>query len=136
MRKYTARMLFRDFREAYPELWCRGCYYVLSGFMQITISIPNEGKVVYEYFGNKLTWLEKWESPEEERIRKNKFRDNTYNYFLDELNRVMHERDLTQQDVANITGLSRKSINEYLGQKAIPKIGTMRLICNALDIDI
>lgn len=136
MRKYTARMLFRDFREAYPELWCRGCYYKLSGFMEITISIPNKGKVIYEYFGNKLTWIDRWENPEEVRRRERNIRDNTYEYFLERVSMKMIERDLTQQDIADMSGISRMSINKYLGRRAMPKMSTMIQICESLGIDI
>ena len=135
MRKYTARMLFRDFREAYPELWCRGCYYQLTGFMQITISIPNKGRVIYEYFGNKLTWLERWKSSDEVRERSKMLRINTYEYFLERVDTEMIERNLTQQDIADMSGISRISINKYLGRRAIPKMSTMKQICDSLGID-
>ena len=132
MRKYTATMLFRDFRRAYPQLWCRGCYYELSGHMQILIRIPNKGKVIYEYFGNKLTWIERWRTPEEERERKKTYRQNIYEDFLDDLNLIMFDRNLTQQDVADMSGISRMSINKYLGRRAIPKMSTMQQIADAV----
>lgn len=136
MRKYTATMLFRDFRRAYPDLWCRGCYYELSGHMQILIRIPNKGKVIYEYFGNKLTWIEHYKTDEEIKQKKRTDRVKTYSYFLFRLNEEMEERGLTQQDIADMTGISRMSINKYLGERAIPKMSTMRQIADAVGFRI
>lgn len=135
MRKYTATMLFRDFRNAYPELWCRGCFYELSGHMQILIRIPGKGKVIYEWFGNKLTWVEHYETDEEIKRKKRTKRVKTYGYFLFRVNEEMEVRNLTQQDIADMSGVSRKSINRYLGERAIPKMSTMRQIASALGID-
>ena len=136
MRKYTATMLFRDFRRAYPELWCRGCYYELSGHMQILIRIPNKGKVIYEYFGDKLTWIEYYKTDEEIKQNKRTKRVKTYSYFIFRLNEEMEERGLTQQDIADMTGISRMSINKYLGERAIPKMSTMRQIADAVGFRI
>lgn len=136
MQKYTAAMLFRDFRDAYPELWRRGCFYELCGYMQIRIHIPHTGKVIYDFFGDKLTWLERWEDPNETKRKERIYRSDTYDRFVNEVGARMLELDLSQQDIADMTGISRKSINQYLGGRAIPKLSTMQHICKTLNIDI
>lgn len=133
--KYTARMLFKDFRRAYPELWRYGTEYDLCGFMTIHIKIPTVGVVTYEHFGDKLTWLERWEDPKEQRRREIESRMKEYGYFKFVVLDKMEFENLSQRDVANITGYSRKSINEYLTGKSIPKRSTMIAITEALGID-
>ena len=133
--KYTARMLFKDFRDTYPELWRYGSEFELCGFMTILIKIPTVGVVVYEYFGNKITWLERWEDPKDLKRRKKELRLKEYDYFKFIVLDKMELEKLSQRDVANITGYSRKSINEYLSGKSIPKRSTMVAIMDALGVE-
>lgn len=135
MRKYSWNMLFRDFRESYPDLWRRGTTYEPGGFMSLIIRIPGRGKLKYEFFGDKIIWLEHWEDPREVRLNEEANREKTYRYFIHAVNDVMDERGLTQNDVAVISGMSRKSINKYLNGRVIPKVSTMRKIGSALGIN-
>jgi DNA-binding XRE family transcriptional regulator len=135
MSKYTARMIFQDFREAYPYLWRRGADYELCDFMTIRIRIPTIGVVEYEYFGNKLTWLERWVDPNLDRKRDKDNRYVWYEEFVKLIESHMDDYGYTQQDIADISGLSRKSINEYLTGRSIPKVSTMRKICESLRIN-
>ena len=128
-------MLFRDFRNAYPDLWRYGTRYQLDGYMKILISIPTVGKLIYDYFGDKITWLEVWDDPKEiKRIEAEK-RDRDYSYFLFAVQDRMDALDLSQGDVADITGYSRVSINKYLTGRTIPRLSTMIDITTALGID-
>ena len=135
MGKYTARMLFRDFRDAYPDLWRRGSDYKLDGYMTILVSIPTVGKLKYEYFGDRITWLERWEDPRELRRLEKERRTKDYSYFQFVVQEKMDSCGLSQGDISNITGYSRQSINAYLSGRRIPKLSTMIEITEALGID-
>lgn len=136
MRKYTWKMIFRDFRYAYPELWRSGTVFSPHGFMSILVSIPGRGKLVYEYFGDKITWLEEWEDEKEIKQKEKEMRPKTYGYFVFIVNEYMKKFGYTQQDIADISGVSRISINKYLTGRSVPKTSTMKKICDSLGIDI
>ena len=135
MKKYTARMLFRDFRNSYPDLWRRGSDYRLVGYMTRLICIPTVGKLTYEYFGDKITWLERWEDPRELRRLEEERRMKDYSYFQFAVQDKMDTMGWSQRDVADITGYSRKSINAYLTGRSIPRLDTMMDITRTLGID-
>ena len=135
MKKYTARMLFNDFRESYPDLWRRGSSYQLVGYMTILICIPTVGKLTYEYFGDRINWIEKWDDPREIRRQEEERRMKDYSYFRFAVNERMERLGLSQGDVSDITGYSRKSINAYLTGRSIPKLSTMINITRDLGID-
>lgn len=140
MAKYTARMLFKDFRKAHPELWSRGTNYELAGFMKILVRAPGIGKFTYEYFGDKITWIEKWVDEavvmHAAKQRDITMREKDYGYFIAKLTEVMETKKLTQEAVSLVTGVSRQSINAYLSGRKIPKTNTMRKIGKPLGIDI
>lgn len=133
--KYTARMLFNDFREAYPELWRYGTQYELCDVMTILIQIPTVGKLTYCYHGDKITWLEHWEDPKAKKAELANKRFDDYSYFLFMLKDIMEYRRLSQSDVADMTGYSRQSINAYLSGRTFPKYDTMKDIMNKLGFE-
>lgn len=135
--KYTAKRIFEDFRNDYPELWRYGTQYYLCGIMTILVKIPTIGVLTYEKKErtNVLTWLERWEDPREKKFRERDNHRKDYEYFVFMLEDIMKTRNLSQQDVSNMTGYSRISINRYLSGQTIPKRSTMREIADALDFD-
>lgn len=134
--KYSARMLFRDFREAHPDLWRRGSNFRLVDFMKILIYAPGLGKFTYEYFGDKITWIERWEDEREVKKKERAARPKKYTQFIFQLEQYMTETGYTQSDISRITGVSRKSINAYMSGKSIPKTSTMEKICNILNLKL
>lgn len=135
--KYTAKRLFEDFRNDYPELWRYGTHYYLYGIMTILIKIPTVGVLTYEKkeCTNVLTWLEHWDDPKEKRFRERENHRKDYEYFIFMLEDIMNTRGLSQRDVSNLTGYSRVSINRYLSGQTIPKRSTMEEIADVLDFD-
>lgn len=135
--KYTAAMLFEDFRHDYPELWRYGTQYQLYDFMTILIKIPTVGVVTYQkrQCDNVLKWLEHWEDPAETKNREKENLRKDHEYFLIMLEDIMEDRELTQEDVANITGYSRVSINRYLMGKTKPTYNTMKDIMYKLGFE-
>ena len=133
--KYTARMLFKDFRKAYPELWRYGANYELDGYMKIKIWSPCVGIFTYEYFGNKIEWLERWDDENKIKEQEREMRPKLYEYFLFMIEEYMKDTGATHQDLADISGISRQSISKYLSGKLIPKTSTMKKICDSIGIE-
>lgn len=133
-RAYTARMLFRDFRKDYPELWRPGANYQLVNFMTIMIWSPGVGKFTYEWHGKKIKWIECWEDERENKRIERERRPKLYRYFKCLLEDYMETTGCTQQNIADMTGISRKSINEYLNGRQIPKSSTMYHILDSLKL--
>ena len=96
---------------------------------------PGLGKFTYEWFPDKITWIEHWIDEKAVKLAEKEMRPKNYTYFIFLLECFMEDNDLSQGDVADKTGVSRQSINKYLTGKAIPKLKTMRMISNKLGLD-
>lgn len=131
MRKYTYAMLFRDFREAYPNKWRKGTSYLPDGFMSIKVRIPNDGEYKYEYFGNKLTLIEPYMDPI--KMKYWKIFEREQQMFL--IASTMKKRGINQSYLSEMTGISRQSINQYISGKRVPKQSTIDIMMTALGIE-
>lgn len=45
-------------------------------------------------------------------------------------------KGLTQQELADMIGVSRTSLNTYERGKAVPNLNTFKKLCNALDLSV
>ena len=124
------------FKELYPELVQYGNSYEECGNMAIIVRIPNKGKVRYEYLDDEITWLEHWTNNKEKKQRENELRPKTYGYFCFVIEQYMENHQMTQQQFADLVGISRRSLIKYLQGQSIPKVNTMRRICKTINIDI
>lgn len=155
------RQIWLQFKEDYPELIERGTTYEPYGYMEITIHIPGLSPFVYNQVGTSGCNFRingRWYSYDEIRqmkIRseqkeiedkrrreieakksKEEYRSKMYKSFLSMLRYYQKAYGATQEDIAELSGYSRKTINEYMTGKAMPKVSTMRKICEALDLCI
>lgn len=48
----------------------------------------------------------------------------------------MDKKDITQRDLAEKVGITRKSLSNYLNNTAVPDIFTLAKLCEFLEIDI
>ena len=139
--------IWMQFKKEFPELITRGTRYepYIYGHMDILVSIPNKGKLIYNPVGTangKIRWLERWtdEGNHKQKKIENKKRDEEnrlelYETFLSTVRFYQREFNATQDDIAKRSGYSRKSINEYLNGKSIPKVSTMKTIIKSLGVD-
>lgn len=133
------RKFMQQFKEDYPNLCTRGMTYEPNGYMEIKIRIPGKGIFIYNPVGTrktKLKVIERWvDEKEEKRIEREK-RSDMYKTFLSMIRFYQKTYGSTQEDIAKLSGISRQSINKYLSGSVIPKVSTMRQICDSLDLDI
>ena len=124
------RKLFSKFKQLYPDLCTRGMSFEPYGFDGIRIYIPGKGVLIYDdsKLFNKVTWEKRTEEQEDPKAQ----RADKYDAFMFEITELQHKLGLTQTDIAKRSGISRKSINRYLGGIAIPKISTMNKILESL----
>ena len=126
--------IFEDFRRTYPSVWRRGTVFQPYGFMTILIIVPGVGKFKYEYYGKHLITIEEFEDKEAKRWDRIDERERRIIEMKEDLPRIMRERNLTQQDVADLSGVSRESINKYLSGRKSPKLSTLEKIYSGLDL--
>ena len=65
MPRYTTEMMFKDFREDYPNLWRRGSSFENYNDMSIRVRIPGVGKVIYNPYKRTIEWEEKYKDPQQ-----------------------------------------------------------------------
>ena len=136
MKPKDLKNTINGFKEAYPKLVKRGISYEPYDHMSIIVYIPGMGKLIYEYFGDKIAWLEKWTDERETKKYEKEHRHDLYEMFLERVTEYIIEHRMTQQEFADLVGISRQSLSKYLNGDKIPKVSTMRQICEKLYINI
>ena len=141
MYTYNPNRAFREFKKIYPSLVKRGISFQPdeTNAMSIIIFAPNVGKLRYNMYSKRVTWIECWENEIDRRMRleeeKIENRNNMYNKFLEEIDIYRRETGATQECISEKTGISRQSLSKYLNKTRVPKVITMKHICKSLGID-
>lgn len=133
------KRLFRQFKEENPELVRYGMQWFAHGYQAIEILIPRVGKLIFKDNGNYkglIEWEEHWTDERTIKQQERDMRPEMYQNFLREINYYQKMTGFSQGDIAEATGISRRSINKYLSGGAAPKVSTMKRICEALGINI
>lgn len=130
------RTTVNRFKELCPELICWNITYEENGYMNIIIHVPKKGKLIFDYPTDSLKWIEEWTDEKELKQQEREMRPDMYNQFCDKVEQYMYDHRLTHQQFADMVGISRWSLSRYLNNERIPKVSTMRRICEAANIDI
>lgn len=56
--------------------------------------------------------------------------------FKETLRQIMEDRGLTRQELADMSGISKTSLYWYLTGKHMPNVHNLKLLCEALRVDI
>ena len=128
MKKYSWKMLFEDFKKVYPNKWRKGTSYHPGGFMTLLIIIPGDGKYKYEYFGKKLTLIEKFLTKNQMKYLKIFEREER----MRDISKIMMDNKISQKKLSDLCGISRQSINYYITGNKTPKASTINKIYKAL----
>ena len=129
MPKYSWRMLFEDFKRAYPDKWKKGTSYEPAGFMSIIVRIPEDGNYKYDYFEKKLTLIERYLTYRQQKyLRRFDREEEMRNIFG-----IMKEHKITQTELSRLSGISRESLNRYKNGTLTPKSSTLTRIQNAIE---
>ena len=126
------KRLFRQFREEFPNLWEYGTVWEPHGYREIRIIVPTKGMLIYNEVGvdgGKITWEKLY-------LNKRVQRELMYEEFLNELKAYQEEAELSQSELAEMSGISRQKMNEYLNGRSVPKISTMEKIAEELGLHV
>ena len=130
MRKYSWKMLFNDFKKNSPDKWRRGTGYGPCEFMSIFVYIPEDGKYKYEYFGKKLTLVERYLTTNQVKVAKQIERGKEIKSIFEKMN----EKGISQTSISHLSGVSRMSLNKYKNGRLVPKASTLEKIKKALEM--
>ena len=133
--KLTWKKMFDEFRDSYPELWCRGTSFMPYEPYVIQVVIPDKGKLLYSAETDDITWLERWTSDKEQKRIEREQRPKMYDVFCDAVVDYLHDSNLTHQEFADRVGVSRRSLSKYLNGDRIPKVSTMQQIGEVIGIE-
>lgn len=132
----SARIILKEFKSLHPDLWTRGSMCTICGYMTAEIRIPTKGIILYNIETDTITWLERWVDEKEVKRKEKEKRPKNYIYFCFVISEYLKKHRMTQQEFADMVGISRRSLSKYLNGNAIPKSSTMRNILNQINIDI
>ena len=119
--RFSWKMVFDDFKKHYPDKCRKGTSYSGLEHMAIVVYIPEDGKYKYEYFGSKLTLIEKYLSRRQLKVlhafeREEAMRDVFKN---------MRTKGISQSELSRLSGISRQSINRYKSGTRTPTYATI-----------
>lgn len=85
--------------------------------MQLLVELDDGSKVLYDYAENSFRYIQPYPTDNEEEIEK-RWRQE----FALRLRSKMYEKAMGQEELSNITGISRTMISHYITGKYIPNI--------------
>lgn len=136
--RYYEKLFGRLMRD-HPELKKYGTYWEPHGFQEIKVYIPSKGVLIYNEAGTtsgNIIWIEKYIDDKAIKQEERKMRSGMYQKFLSEIYTYQRKTGATQVEIAELTGISRQSINKYMSGIKIPKVSTMRRIADSIGINI
>ena len=108
--------------------------------MSIIIFAPNVGKLRYNIYSKRVSWIECWEDEKEQSKKRKELiienRMDLYDNFIREINIYRKETGASIEHISNVSGISRQSLSKYLNKTRVPKVITIKHICKSLGIDI
>lgn len=128
--------VFNEFKKTYPDLVRRGMSYEPYDMETIKVYIPGVGKLIYENYNHRITWLEHWKDEKLIKQQEKEMRPEMYERFCIIIENYMRSNRMTHQEFADTVGVSRQMLSKYLNGDAIPKVSTMRRICKIIHIYI
>lgn len=128
--------VFNEFKKLYPELVRRGMSYEPYDKESIMVYIPGVGKLIYENYYHRITWLEHWEDEKLIKQQEKERRPEMYEKFCNIIECYMKVHHLTHQQFSDMVGISSRSITKYLNGDSMPKASTMKRICKIIDIEL
>lgn len=135
MNSLTQQEIFDKFKDEHPVLIEDGIVY-RSPANSIIITIPSKGVLLYEGDENEITWLDRRNALKEIRRLEENTRASMYNRFCIAVKQYMRSNKLTQKQFCDLAGISRPSLISYLSGNQIPKVNTMKYVCENVGIDI
>lgn len=120
--------IFKTFENRYQHLVDRMVDWYPSGRNEFTVVLNDGTEVVYNYVDDKTrrSYIPKYDNSEvsEESWSKE---------FGIRLYKIMNERGISQNELSEMTGISKVSLSKYMNGKAIPSAYNARRIARALD---
>lgn len=128
--KITWKMIYDEFKNAYPSKRKEAIHYEPFGVSEILIFMKDGSKYVYNQQYHRLRCVQEARIiPEPKPISDEEW----LNEFSKKLRKAMKSRHINQRELSELTGISRQAINRYLNCEREPGITTVRKIANALD---
>ena len=134
--KKSLSILVERFKTKYPDLDRHGNTYIPDGTMNLIVLIPGRGKLNYSCSNDRIIWLQRYEDERDLKTRAKSLRPIVYEDFCEKVTQYMRYHKMTNQEFCDQAGISRKSLSKYLNHDSIPKLDTMRRICEKMNIDI
>lgn len=127
--RFSWKMVFDDFKKHYPDKWRKGASYSALGHMAIIVYIPEDGKYKYEYFGSKLTLIEKYLNYRQLKVLHAFEREEA----MRDVFKGMQAKCISQSKLSRLSGISRESINRYKSGARTPTYATIDKLKSIVD---
>ena len=121
--------IFEDFKHDYPTFASDIVDWYPCGQMEIVVKQSNGNKGIYNMINHTYGIIYDKNSNSDSNFLDE---DEWINKFKDKLNKKMRMFGMNQDELSELTGISRVSINKYINGKAIPNTYNLDKIAWAL----
>ena len=120
--------IFNNFQVNFPLTAKQAMEWKVTGPSEITVELSDNTKVIYDDFDKTLINVDYADGPMTEQQWKNEFGRR--------LNKRLYLRRISQDELAERTGLSRQIVSRYINGSSVPNPLTIRAIARVLNCDI
>lgn len=127
----TVNQMYLIFQSNHLDLCERGMVKSLDKSGRLEIVIPSRGTLLYDADFDMIEWVDKREV-----IDKDISRNESYEKFCEVIEDYTYANHMSDQKFADMVGISRRMLSRYLNGHAVPKLSTMKRICESIGVDI
>lgn len=128
--KSFEKEMFEDFKRRHPSDAKKAVDYYSFDMTQLIIELNNGKKVLYDHMDKTYRYIRSVRSDEDDSEERWKYE------FSQRLRKKMQLRSIGQDELSNITGLSRPMISRYASGRSIPSLYNAEKIAIALKCSI
>lgn len=127
----TVNQMYLIFQHNHLDLCERGMVKSLDKSGRLEIVIPSRGTLLYDADFDSIEWVN-----ERKVVNKDISRNEAYEKFCEVVEEYIHVNHISHQRFADMVGISRFMLSQYLNEHAVPKLSTMKRICESIGVDI
>lgn len=140
--KTSFRKTFMDFQQHYPNLRKEVVHWRPHSFGTVEIWFKDKRKATYNDYDRKVVYMDDTWGCNETRVSKTQRQkhkekhDEQTRVLSTKLKTIMENFDISQNDIAKATGLSKQAVNNYVSGRRFPNDDTLYKLANAVGLGI
>lgn len=127
--KIIGETMYEDFKEQFPLVAQQVVEYTVSDRMELTLWLTERRKAIYNCLTHSIRYMKCRQGCDEEPVPNE---EDWKRDFATMLGKKMRSNNVSQKELAELTGISQQLLSKYMNAKAAPGAYNLMLISNAL----